>query len=442
MYLVEDIRLHGFPKDFVEYLRDIWENVIGGQYTPPPLPGELQLVSLIETAYLAGLETDELRTLRFTLCCTSASEVVSQNEEGEKVEYWSFAEERDFTVHEVRRLATTTNLDSSAIWIRFPADEQKPLSIQGLVNFGSSWAFARRGYQYHYDPLPHALLLRVEGPGKIIAYQGHYGIASLESGEIKKAGYIPVSDLLGVHRLFGEARDLLRDDVIPPKYEAAQEWHTFEFTAIINAVLAIVNTIQINGHGGALIFVDQSCKYEDLLRIKYRLSPQSDQLRQRFVYFMNMRHKHGDMAWPPQFKDGAAEVSEEILRLTSYELVDAQRKLAESCTFVGNLSGTDGATVIGTDLSVLGFGAEILLDKAPGSKIYSVTDPLRETKKEGNSEMFGMRHRSAMRLCAATEGLSVFVVSQDGGVSLVWNEEGESCYMAGIRITNANMVLA
>ncbi|MCP4257046.1 MAG: hypothetical protein GY774_05910 [Planctomycetes bacterium] len=439
---MEDIRLHSFPKDFAEYLRDIWENVIGGQYTPPPLPGELQLVSLIETAYLAGLETDELRSLRFTLCGTPVSEVVSQNEECEKVEYWPFAEERAFTVHEVRRLATTTDLDSSAIWIRFPADEEEPLSIQGLVNFGSSWAFARRGYQYNYDQLPHALLLRVEGPGRIIAYQGHFGIASLESGEIKKAGHSPAGDLLGAHRLFSEVQDLLRNDVIPPKYEATQEWHSFEWSAIINVVLAIVNTIQINGHGGALIFLGQSCKYEDLLRIKYRLSLQSDQVRQRFVNFMNMRHKYGDMVWPPQFKDGDAEASEEILRLTSYELIDAQRKLAESCTFVGNLSGTDGAIVIGTDLSVLGFGAEILLDNAPRSEVYSVTDPLRKTKVEGNSEMFGMRHRSAMRLCAATKGLAIFVVSQDGGVSLVWNEEGESCYMEGIRITNANMVLA
>ena len=109
---------------------------------------------------------------------------------------------------------------------------------------------------------------------------------------------------------------------------------------------------------------------------------------------------------------------------------------------MGNFSGTDGAIVIGTDLKVKGFGAEILLDRAKRSKVYEVKDPMRKTKEEGDSESFGMRHRSAMRLCGASNGLAVFVVSQDGRVTLVWNDNGDPCYKSGIQTTSANMVLA
>lgn len=234
----------------------------------------------------------------------------------------------------------------------------------------------------------------------------------------------------------------MRRDVVPPEYETAREWHQFEWIAVINVILSIVNTIQQNGHGGALIVAGQTCDLNSFLRMKYKLSQETNDLRQRFVHFLNLRHKYGDMVWPPQFKHGAPEVPEETVRLTATEIREAQRRLTETCMFIGNLAGTDGAIVLGTDLKLKGFGTEILLDNAKRSKVYTVKDGLGGPKEEGDSESFGMRHRSAMRLCGATNGLAVFVVSQDGGVSLVWNDKGDSCYKSGIQTTNVNMVLA
>jgi len=237
----------------------------------------------------------------------------------------------------------------------------------------------------------------------------------------------------------------LRPDVVPPEYESAREWHQFEWIALINVILSIVNTIQQIGHGGALVVACQSCDLNDFVRIKYKLSQETNDLRLRFVHFLNLRHKYGDMVWPPQFRHGAPEVPEvpeETIRLMATEVREAQRRLTETCIFIGNFAGTDGAIVLGTNLKVRGFGAEILLDKAKPSRVYMVKDTLGRTREEGDSESFGMRHRSAIRLCGATVGLVVFVVSQDGGVSLVWNDNGDCCYKSGIQTTNANMVLA
>jgi hypothetical protein len=389
------------------------------------------------------METEESRTLQFTACATPESFNFLREGADEPIEVWPFTKDRQFSVQEIRRLASATHLDSSAIWVRFPANENGPLAIHGLINFGLSWAHARRGYQYHHDQIPHAFILRAESPGRLVAYQGQYRVAALINGQIIEAGSISAFDLFGAQQLFSEAHDLFRTDVIPPEYKIAREWHQFEWTAIINVILSVVNTIQMNGHGGALIFANRSCDFNDFIRIKYKLLEEASDLRKRFVHFLNLRHKYGDMIWPVQFKKGAPKVADETIRLTYNELVEAQLKLSETCMFVGNLSGIDGAIVIGTDLKVKGFGSEILLDKARVTKVFEVREPLSETEKEeGDSESFGMRHRSAMRLCGSIVGLAVFVVSQDGGVSLVWNDKGNSCFKTGIQTTNANMVLA
>jgi hypothetical protein len=388
------------------------------------------------------MEREESRNLCFAACATPESFQSLQKNEAETIEVWPFDRDRQLTVQEIRRLASATHLESSAIWVRFPDDDSRPMVIHGIINFGSSWEHARRGYQYHYDQIPHAFVLRAEGPGRLVAYQGQYRVAELFGGQIIKAANISPMELVGPYQLFSEAHDLLRTDVVPPEYEVAREWHQFEWTAIINVILSVVNTIQTNGHGGALIFASKSCDLNDFLRIKYKLSDEAKGLRKHFVHFLNLRHKYGDMVWPPQFKEGEPEAAEATIRLTMSELLEAQRKLAETCMFAGNLSGVDGSLVIGTDLKIKGFGAEILLDKATVTKVFEAREPPNETMEEMDSEVFGMRHRSAMRLCGSTTGLAVLVVSQDGEVSLVWNDKGRCCFKRGIQTTNANMVLA
>ena len=48
----------------------------------------------------------------------------------------------------------------------------------------------------------------------------------------------------------------------------------------------------------------------------------------------------------------------------------------------------------------------------------------------------GMRHRSAAKLCAAIKNIAVFVVSQDGGISLIWNKGGKVYFWEDFRTKN------
>lgn len=434
---------YDFPTDLAKQVRDKWTTTIGGEYTPPPLPYEQNLQSLLEVAYLAGMETDEARPLKFALCCTSEIDRVRRHYQDSSVETWSFTSDRAFNVQEIRRIAAVTDLDTSAIWVRFSNKPDQPLAIHGLLNLGSSWASARNAFTYQYDPLPEALLVRVQAPGRVMVYQGQYLIASLESGNLQSGEIFTPMGLLGAYPLFEEGSNLLRDEIPAPQYEEPHEWHNFEWLAYVNAVLAIVNSVQPRGHGGAIILAGKNCKLikDKFVRIKYSLTTKINQLKKHFIDFMTLRHQFGDMLWLTETEDKGAPTETEI-RLTNFLSHEAQRRLAETCEFIGNLSGTDGAIVLRTDLSVEGFGTEILLDKAKCSKVYKVSEPMSKKREELDSEQFGMRHRSAMRLCSAVRDLAVFVVSQDGGVSLVWNDKGEACFKSGLKTTNVNMVLA
>jgi hypothetical protein len=86
-----------------------------------------------------------------------------------------------------------------------------------------------------------------------------------------------------------------------------------------------------------------------------------------------------------------------------------------------NLSGVDGCTVFDRDLRLQGFGGKILPQEVEDRR------PLRDarTNRLLNKEVLyktGTRHLSAYQLCQAHKGVTCFVVSQDGHVTLFWSD--------------------
>ena len=441
----EDSPRLAFPVDLAARVAEEWPYLVAGDYSPPPLPNSTQLKELLEVAYFAGMETDEARPLRFMLCCSRDSEQIPHREGAELIESWELSPERPFNIQEIRRIAAVTDLDSSAIWIRFSGDLSGPLMIRGLVNLGRSWSVARNAFSYHYQELPHALMVRVAAPGRMTIYQSAYRMASLTGGSLEiRAMKMAWMDMLGASGLFKEGHELLRGLITAPIHEPPKEWHEFEYLAYVNCVLAIINGMQLAGHGGALILKSNLCNLVEpgYVRVKYGLATGGDSLRSHFVEFMNARHKHGNMVWLSEWQRDAAPSGQEIA-LASIPLRDLQQKVAQACSFVGNLAGTDGAIIIRTDLTVEGFGAEIVLDKVKPAKAFEVDHPMQEEGlRELDTEQMGMRHRSAIRLCGTSPDLVVFVVSQDAGVSLVWSKDGAVYFKAGVTTTNMNMVFA
>ncbi len=434
-----------FPADLAAKVTEGWPYLVAGDYSPPPLPNPAQLKELLEVAYFAGMETDEARPLRFMLCCARDFERIPHREGTEPIESWELSPERPFNVQEIRRIAAVTDLDSSAIWIRFSGAESCELMIRGLVNLGRSWTVARYAFAYHYDDLPHALMVRVTAPGRMTIYQSAYRMASLMGGNLEIGGLkMAWMDMLGASALFEEGHKALRNLIAAPSHEHVKQWHEFEWLAYVNCILAILNGMQLVGHGGALILKSDRCDLVEsgFVKVKYGLAAGGDSLKNHFIEFMNARHKHGNMVWLSEWQKNDAP-SEQEIALASFPLRGFQQKVAQACTFVGSLAGTDGAIVLRTDLTVEGFGTEIVLDKVKRAKAFKVDDPMqREGLLELDTEQMGMRHRSAIRLCGTEPNIAVFVVSQDGGVSLVWSKDGDVYFKPGITTTNMNMLLA
>jgi hypothetical protein len=278
-----------FPQHLVKAITDKWDHFVAGpDYDRPPLPSRIALRQLLEICYLASLETDEGRSLRFTVCYTSSNDNARYHNSDDEVECWKFDQPRNFTLAEIRRLAATTDLDSSAIWISSPIQNQTNPKIYGLLNPGSSWASARRAFSYVYSPPPSALNIRVTGPGRLNVYQGSYLVASLSSGRIQDQGTMSVNDCFGVLGFIGEGFDQLDEFIEDPnlylpgmeplEHEPLKERYNFAWTAYLNTILALVNVIQGKGHGGALIIIrDNTDILTDAasLRIKYLFRPQN-----------------------------------------------------------------------------------------------------------------------------------------------------------------------
>src|SRR5690606_16109805 len=105
-----------FPADLAEQVTRIWDSFLDGVvFSRPPLPSPAKLRTLMEVAYLAGLEKEEGRPLCFMICCTMRSEVIHRHGHERIVEMWPFSACRPYNVQELRRLAVTCDIDTAAI---------------------------------------------------------------------------------------------------------------------------------------------------------------------------------------------------------------------------------------------------------------------------------------------------------------------------------------
>jgi hypothetical protein len=107
--------------------------------------------------------------------------------------------------------------------------------------------------------------------------------------------------------------------------------------------------------------------------------------------------------------------------------------LTEYTAATAQLAGTDGAIVLGTDLSLHGFGA--MIDNTPVDEVgLRFIDGNDETISRASIiENRGVRHQSALSFVMREEGVVVFVVSQDGPITVLENRRGVVRSEKGLR---------
>jgi hypothetical protein len=100
---------------------------------------------------------------------------------------------------------------------------------------------------------------------------------------------------------------------------------------------------------------------------------------------------------------------------------------------MASLSRVDGLIWLDSRLRLQAFGVEIIVRKEPG-RAFLAQNSQPTKAKELNLNLFGTRHRSMLRYCAANPRSVGFVVSQDGDVRAITRVDDRVVLWDNVRI--------
>lgn len=415
---------HNFPIDLARHIRQYWGD------REPCLPPLKLLRHLLEVAYLASLATEEGRRLCFNLCCPPDQFVTGESSVSVPGEWWPFTEPRHLTVHEISKLALATSAETDAIWVSWSPDQI--LWIKGVLNLKADWPRWMRLLGEGASGLPTGLNLRITAPGCIAAYQGDWLIAELRSGKIELHHGTSMMPVEGILPTAIQGLASLSPSFGRPKPVDAWTCHDREISLWFETVFWIVDAIQALQHGGTLLIMpnDQLERTSESIRLKYTFSSRPQQLRQSFVELIEFDHHLAEAVecflaarQSQEGRNGNDAAQKQLLRRLGKETHEARLRHLVNAKFAAGLAGVDGAIVLTHTFNILGFGGEIRCEMPDHWQVVEYHHHSSSSGAWCDIEQFGMRHRSALKLCASIPGATAFVLSQDGGVAQVWASE-------------------
>ncbi|HEX7864357.1 MAG TPA: hypothetical protein VF555_05385 [Variovorax sp.] len=323
---------------------------------------------------------------------------------------------------------------SLAVWGR----SKKTMVIWGIVDqlVGTNASLNREGSGFHN---PGQLTISIDRPGDITAYHGGIYLGSLRAQKIIKSesepfgspvifdkiipGYMPVA----------EAIEAVVSKVVesenPPAQIAAllcEEWSS--------ALARLCIGLRRFGTGGAFIITPKAVV--SLLKVgqpfiykRLASSLALGVLDATYAHAMRENRRRFENSVPYGF------VIEQSF--ADIDLIDRQDELTGAIKLVTSLATLDGAVLLDIDLTVKGFGVKI---NAPAVPVI-VYDGRKYKKSGGTASVidqsrFGMRHTSMINYCAADPSAIGLVVSQDGHVRLVSNQDGDIILWDQIQLLN------
>jgi hypothetical protein len=415
-----------FPEQLLAYLASTLPELTEAEVARLPAPDEL--LTLLETAYVASLETDENRPITFRIACTPAGWTVPGQDRD--VQGHRLATPRPYEVQELRRLAVATDPDNTALWVQ--RQEGQGMSVVGLLDLGSGRAFGPAGSQGG-ERLPGVLMLNVEGPGRLGVIYNDAPIVSLAGGMLKQA-LAPGEALFGTRPWIDETEERIRERLEGAGFTLTPDKTPALTRSIENLLLGLLGSIQQKGHGGVVLYGDGAAIADAIaarrLKPKYEFSPAVTTLSESFTAMLLARFElTGILGRRPNWRRLRTHVPEthsdlQRIYLLGLEIANAQAQLLNALRLVADLTGTDGAIALTTDLRLIGFGVEISHEGGAQPKVYDIDDHGDGPPRLLDTEAFGMRHRSAMRLVRHAEAIAAFVVSQDGSASAIFSRDG------------------
>lgn len=403
------------PCGLAQQLCGRWEHVPMLKSHPRPAPE--QLAKVLECAYLASMEPEEGRQLKFGLILRASTET---DEPGYGIA--RFRERRPLSSNEIRRLAPATGLSSTFIAVE--STDNEPF-IWGTVDVGSEWSLLQSAERTSGATLPSHLVITVSAPGTISLKFSDTLLYSVERGQPAQ-GSCNVLKVGPVHEFFRPVMHQLLRESFPDRDDLISDKHFFlsyggEYLRFLARTLRYAEGL---GHGGTIIVLrgNDDARVSDFVSIKYPIS--SCHPWDELVRYVKLIYEEIESSKLIDRKPLVERAPLDNWKSASRECEKLNQQLIDRSRFLARLTQVDGALVLTDRLRVLGFGAVIKDLSETRHTIRVCQDELCRSFDERKREAYGTRHQSAIRLSERLDCLA-FVLSQDGGVKALRHEEGE-----------------
>lgn len=419
--------VHAYPRDLADFVRGAWKD-------PRSAPDIATLRRVFSVCYQASLMREEERQIFFRMIL-GGPELFPPNEGPPSgLHRLEFARPRPFDENEIRRLSPAADFYRAMIGVKVGEDGN--LSIWGLVYSGPRWVQNTQGGRSEAPPIPPTPVVHVVAPGSMEMYRGREFLAKLDAGRLLGA-QMDVFASKWMLEGFAEVVDEISALHIVARSKAPEPWAPLDsdLTHSIgqHALRRMISVLRDSRHGATLVFVPLEAAGEfsrknGYVSFKYRFA--ADAPRHRFrallVGIMNRLaevHGRGEETSYPR-----AVGWEEYRESEDPQIAELDEAVFEVSHLVAALAATDGAVVMSKRYELLGFGGEISGSLPEISAVVRAFDLEGERTVEESTENVGTRHRSAYRLAGALPGAVVVVVSQDGSVQFVTQQNGVVTY--------------
>lgn len=379
----------------------------------PGVPPLDVLTRVVETCFVVSMQRDEGRDLKFSVLLSA------EGESEPEFPAFSLTDGLALTDATLRKLVPCASAEGTAIEVTFGA---AGLRLSGIVNVGAEWSRTLEGFGYGFVT-PSGTLIGVRGPGQLtISFAGEI-LAELRDGRLV-ASPGTAEQLLPPQPLVMPGLKMALRGVASPEAEPFEDACRFELIAYFNVYIALLNRVRQLGHGGTVVVVGAEAIGHPNVHLKYRIDESA--LTVAYRGFIVQRGILGDAKRrEPEGANGASDQVQLALARTDR----AFHCLIDLIGLVASLSAADGAILLRTDFRVLGFGGELSAASCVPAPTITEFDGRRVCGGQGvdgrpwDVGACGMRHRSAVSLCGASEPAFAYVISQDGPVTAVRRSE-------------------
>lgn len=398
---------HYYPRDLAAALAHCWPS------GATPLPACEVLTEFLSVLYQASLLFEEGRAVECHVSLATPAQLEAQSATLTDFHFLRFSQPRTYNEQELRRLSPATEPRGSLLTVEAAGTE---LRIWGMLFGEHVWDQGGDGPRLATAAAPRALLVQVLGPGSLVLYYGAERLLTLQRGRIDGHGFLQFP------RAWGEGRflenHLLAGELLGPAPLPRSQQELLVQLTLYMQRRALANS-RDSGHGALIVLVPSARVPEllgtdKLLRPKYPVQAAGAGARYPLLVQALLRRllALGEATWPSfqQSRDT------EVLALTT--------RIERFAAYITGMTAVDGALVLTHQIEIVGFGVEIQASQLPLNQVYRALNVEGTELQPVAVDHGGTRHRAAYRVCLAAPDCLAVVVSQDGGVQFVHNQDG------------------